>query len=146
MYSDIHVMNREVRSFDTGNECTTLFSIVLEIIFNEKCFRNPILLSYCFQCLENIFWISEGVRRINWLWYIAILWVRCQEKPQNSVVSNICPQKTTVIISAFGNFLIVETKVLPLTIPTLTLNVITMENTDLIVAGTITHLYLKQEN
>lgn len=51
-----------------------------------------------------------------------------------------------MIISAFGNFLIVETKVLPLTITTLTLNVIMMENTDLILAETITHLYLKQEN
>lgn len=51
-----------------------------------------------------------------------------------------------MIISAFGNFLIVETKVLPLTIPTLTLNAITMENTDLIVAEKIAHLYLKQEN
>lgn len=46
-----------------------------------------------------------------------------------------------MIISAFGSFLIVETKVLPLTIPTLMLNTITMENTDLIVAETIAHLY-----
>lgn len=51
-----------------------------------------------------------------------------------------------MIISAFGNFLIVETKVLPLTIPTLTLNAIMMENTDLIVAEKIAHLYWKQEN
>lgn len=45
--------------------------------------------------------------------------------------------------TAFGNFLIVETKVLPLNIPTLTLNVIMM---DLIVAETTPHPYLKQEN